>query len=260
MRVTLVRRKLAAGGDDLAAATEHKVSAASAKPARHARRGADAVRGHQDAAANTCAGDATLLERFGISRLRLRRTMAPHHRRAAAKEDVIATSIVTRLVRSFRHMLSAISRAVASFVPWRRRSGVGRASLGEDGAATAPPHRHTAARAYGRGEAPCGLAGSAQPSVEQMDGVAQTPQARPPNAPDAALAHPLPHARGRAQTCDEGNIPPALEVVIGRDHIGLSPELSREEAIARVEKHLRGTRDTAGPSDHREAEAQAARD
>jgi hypothetical protein len=168
---------------------------------------------------------------------------------------VITTFVVTRLVRPVGQMLSAISRAVASFVPWCRRSGVGRASLGEDSAATAPTHRHTAARAHGRGEAPCSPASkhdclSAQPSVERMDGVSQAPQARPPNAPDATLGHPLQHARGRAQTCDEGNNPPPLEVVIGRDHIGLSPELSREEAIARVEKHLRGTREAAGRSDH----------
>ena len=84
--------------------------------------------------------------------------------------------------------------------------------------------------------------------VEQVRRLALDPLFQPTAASQSMLAG-LMRETGRSSQPIFGlggtRVAPALKVVVGRDTIKLLPTISSEEAIARVEQHLRGRKDHA---------------
>ena len=85
--------------------------------------------------------------------------------------------------------------------------------------------------------------------VEQVRRVAQSPHFQPTAASHAMLANFEQEDYNKPLLISDlcaGRSAPVLEVDVGGDTIRLSQEMSSEEAIARVEQHLRGKSDRTG--------------
>jgi Cytidylate kinase-like family len=195
-----------------------------------------------------CKGNASLLERWMIDG---RRSMAEEVMELAARGDVVVqTSRVTPLLRLVRHVICVhVCATGASWAAATLKVGMADADVRQDRSARAwlrrAPGNNKSAHLH-----PYDLVINSEripvdQCVEQVRWLARCPQFQPTPASRAVLACLRLQARQRS-TPDAAPEPPAREVIVNSSRVDLTGVTSNEQAIARIEDHLRGER-LAGP-------------
>ena len=258
MTVILMTHEAGAVGDEVAAAIAQCLGIELVRREHLERQIAERLRIDEGTVRRMLAGHASLLERWTSDRGRLRHAMTEQVVRLAVRGDVlIQTWSIAPVLRPVRHLICLHLRA-----PMLARECLARRSptMGEGGMA-AETHRSEPVGLPGDRKVAHGRCDvelydlvinadriSVAQCVEQVQRLTLDPLFQPTAASQSMLAN-LMRETGRPPQPIFGlggtRVAPALQVVVGRDTIKLLPTISSEEAIARVEQHLRGMRDHA---------------
>lgn len=203
-------------------------------------------------------GNASLVERWMVDPRRLLRCMKAEVVKLAARGNIVVRSWgAAALLRPIRHVICVHVYAPAraqllppaaksgAMVPCRRLQRRGaKMSRWLSGEREALEHYDLVLNTERIPLDEC---------VEQVRRLAQGPQFQPTAASRAMLASLGQEACNDALLISDSGAEraaQALEVDVGSDTIRLSPTMSSEEAIARVEQHLRGTKARAALAAH----------
>jgi Cytidylate kinase-like family len=258
MTVILMTHEAGADGDEVAAAIAQSLGIELVRREHLERQIAERLRIDEGTVRRMLAGHASLLERWTSDRGRLRRAMTEQVVRLAVQGDVlIQTWGIAPVLRPVRHVICLHLRApVLARERFARRSP----TTGEGGMAAEMNNSESVSLPIG-GRLSHGLSDvelydlvikadrvSFAQCVEQVRRLTLDPLFQPTAASQSMLAN-LMRETGRSPQPIFGlgvtRVAPTLQVVVGRDTIKLLPTISSEEAIARVELHLRGMRDHA---------------
>jgi cytidylate kinase-like protein len=258
MTVILMTHEAGADGDEVAAAIAQSLGIELVRREHLERQIAERLRIDEAMVRRMLAGNASLLERWTSDRGRLRRAMTEQVVRLAVQGDVlIQTWGIAPVLRPVRHVICLHLRA-----PVLARECLARRfpTMGEGGTAAethgSEPVSLPIGRKFSHSRGDVELYDLVMSTdricvaqcVEQVRRLTLDPLFQPTVASQSMLAS-LMRETGRSPQPIFGlggtRVAPALQVLVGRDTIKLLPTISSEEAIARVEQHLRGRKDHA---------------
>lgn len=205
-------------------------------------------------------GDASLVERWMIGPHRLVRYMAEEVVKLAAQGNTVVQSWgATTLFRSIQHVICVHVCAPARSQLSTPAGKSGGMTLCRRSQRSGAKMRRWLIASSCEGLEYYDLVLNAEripvdECVEQVRRLAQSPHFQPTAASRAMLANLGREAcNDRLRFSDLGveRAAPALEVDIGSDMIKMSPAMSSEEVIARIEQHLHGKKDRAAVAVHR---------
>jgi cytidylate kinase len=250
-------QEMGSRGDEVAAGIAGCLGVEHVHQGRLERCIADRLQTDEAAVQRIFKGNASLLERWVIDRRGLSRCMREEVVRFAARGDVlIQTYRATPLLRLIKHVICvhvcATTRAPGGVVPVKKAAiadhATARNEVCQDGAMREWMRRLFGAKCENLEYYDLVINTERIPvaqCVDQVRSLVQSPEFEPTTASRALLATLLQETQRRSTSDSVPASEPALiayEVMINSSRVKLGGVASNEQAIARIEDHLRGAK------------------
>jgi cytidylate kinase len=256
MTVILVTQEAGSRGQEIAAGVANCLGIELVSRRRLERCIAHRMQVAEATVRRICKGKASLLERWMIDGRRLERCMAQEVMELAARDDVlIQTGRVAPLLRLIKHVICVHVCATGASLTTE--------SPNKSGTVEPGVHQGDSARPWLR-RPPCDNKCArlhlydlvinteripVAQCVEQVRRLAQCPQFQPTPASRAVLANLWQETQQRSNP-NEAPEPLAREVIVNSCRVKLTGVTDNEQAIARIEDHLRGEKLAEAPGAH----------